>query len=291
MDIRLNPLLFNRLRRWRWFAAGRLAFCMVGKRKILLSQKETVMIRKIIVGISLSIIFAWLIMAGCEKEKIVESTEYIHDIEYIQLPPDTVLKIDTVYLSDSVTIYDIDTMYIFDTVVQVNYIYDTAHIYDTVHIYETVYIHDTVHIYDTVTTVVHHYDTTVVTDTVTVSQCDPNEYLAMTALHYYSDVAVIEYIYQAYGYDDGWVFYLSSFQVDLTKQSASVYDIYGYIDYWTPDWSGYLPLEFFWRMTYTGGDPADPNNWQMTDPPTSAPEHEPGLRTIPGSTLTQSSRR
>jgi hypothetical protein len=212
------------------------------------------MIRIFIAGIVLSVIVAFLIMGGCEKEKIVESTEYVHDIEYVQLPPDTVVKIDTVFISDSVTVHTTDTLFLYDTVVQ------------------------------------HDYDTTFVTDTVLVSQCDPNEYLAVAALHYYSDPLVLDYIDQQFGYNDGWIFYLSSFQLDLTRQSSDVYDIYGYIDYWTPDWSGFYPLEFYWRLTYTDGDPADPRNWELNEPPTAAPGYQPGLKLIQDSTPVQPAR-
>ncbi|UCD94547.1 MAG: hypothetical protein JSU69_00405 [Candidatus Zixiibacteriota bacterium] len=214
------------------------------------------MVRIFIAGIILSVIIAFLIIGGCEKEKIVESTEYVHDIVYVELPPDTVIKIDTVFIGDSVTIYATDTIFLFDTVVQVEYVYDT------------------------VTIVQHHYDTTVVTDTVLMSQCDPNEYLAIAALHYYSDPLVLEYIDQQFGYNDGWIFYLSSFQLDMTRQSSDIYDIYGYIDYWTPDWSGFYPLEFYWRLTYTDGDPADPRNWQISEPPAPAPGHQAGIKLI-----------
>jgi hypothetical protein len=32
-------------------------------------------------------------------------------------------------------------------------------------------------------------------------------------------------------------------------------------------------------MTYTGGDPSDPDNWQMSDPPDAAP-HYPGIKML-----------
>ncbi|RKX27038.1 MAG: hypothetical protein DRP46_10285 [Candidatus Zixiibacteriota bacterium] len=215
------------------------------------------------------IIFLALLLGtgGCEKEKIVESTEYIHDVEYVQLPPDTVFQVDTVVSNDSVTVYIVDTVTISDTVIQVEYIYDT------------------------VVTVQNHYDTTIIVDTVLTIQCNPNEYLAVAALHYYSDPLVLEFIYEQFGYTDGWIFYLSSFQLGLTKQSSDVYDIYGYIDYWAPDWSGYYPLEFYWRVIYTGGDPADVRNWDITEPPTAAGKHIPGIRLVPDESETQQSLR
>ena len=240
-----------------------------------------------------------LTMAACDKEKIVESTEYVHDIEYVNLPGDTVLHVDTVYLGDSSVVYANDTVFVFDTIFQTQPVFDTTYIHDTIttvqHHYDTTlivdtivqmrYENDTVLIVDTIVHVQHHYDTTVVVDTVQVAQCAPNEYLAISALQYYSDQLVIDAIYQEYGYTDGWILYLSNFQLDVARQSADTYDIYGLIDYWAPDWSGFCPFEFFWRMTHTGGDPADPNNWQMSEPPGYAPAHEPGLNRIDGPTV------
>nr|MBN2277397.1 hypothetical protein [candidate division Zixibacteria bacterium] len=212
-------------------------------------MKKTLIIAVLLAGFLL-----FLLVSGCDKERIVESTEYIHDIEYVESPPDTVFMIDTVYNHDSTTVNTTDTVLIIDTVTQVTYIHDT------------------------VTVIENHYDT------IQVTQYSPNEYLAIAALQYYTDPMVIDFIYDEFGYDDGWVFYLSSFQLDLTRQSSGVYDIYGYIDYWTPDWSGYYPLEFYWRMVYTGGDPADPDNWDLTDPPSSVAVHTPGIKLTTGNT-------
>jgi len=224
----------------------------------------------IILTVSLAVIIAMLIAVGCDKEKIVESTEYVHDIEYVTLPPDTVFTTDTVYVGDSVAIHTTDTVMVYDTVIQVNHVYDT--------IVQVNHVYDTMLVYDTVTTVQHHYDTTVVVDTILTVQCDPNEYFAVAALHYHCDPLVFDFVYQEFGENDGWVYYLSTFQLDLTKTSDEIYDIYGYIDYWTTDFSGYYPLEFYWRMVHTGGDPADPRNWQITDPPVASSEHQPGFR-------------
>jgi len=231
--------------------------------------------RTIFVLASVLLLSLLLIAAGCDKEKIVE-TEYIEQTEYVQLPPDTVLQVDTIVVNDSVTVQQTDTVYVTDTIQTVNT------------------VHDTTYIYDTVTTVQHHYDTVTVTvtetDTVVTYQCDPNEYLAIEAMQQYANSMVLEFIYSEFGYDDGWVFYLSTVQSDLTVQSSTVYDIYGYIDYWTPDWSAYYALEYYWRMTYTGGDPADPNNWELGDPPASASgDIEPGIKMTPAEKV--SSRR
>jgi hypothetical protein len=64
-----------------------------------------------------------------------------------------------------------------------------------------------------------------------------------------------------------------------------VYDLYGYIDYWTPDWSGYYPLEFGYRLTFTGTDPTNPNDWDITEAPaTGSSPHPGGLRIVPETT-------
>ncbi|MBU0983858.1 MAG: hypothetical protein KKA42_08310 [candidate division Zixibacteria bacterium] len=213
-----------------------------------------------------ALIFA---ISACEKEKIVESTEYISETEYITLPPDTVfqVRIDTVYTSDSTIINNTDTVTItvHDTVVQVTTIIDT------------------VFSVDTVTTIQHHYDTTTVTivDTVTTLQCDPNEYLAMAALQYYANSEVIQFINSEFGYTDGWVLYLNPFQSDVQSPSAGVYDIYGYIDYWTPEWDGYYVLEYYYRIDYTSGDPTNPENWTLSEPPAASPTRQPGMRIVP----------
>jgi hypothetical protein len=206
---------------------------------------ETIMTRIFIVGALILTLTVVLVLAGCDKEKIVESTQYIHDTQYLESPPDTVFQIDTVFVNDSVAVHTTDTVLIIDTVIQVNNVYDTIITY--------------------------------VTDTVSINQCQPSEFLALGALQYYCDPLVIEFINGEFGYDDGWIMYLSAFQTDVTKQSSDVYDIYGYIDYWTPDWSGYYPLEYYWRVTYTGGDPANPDNWDLSSPPDGVSGHRPGV--------------
>ncbi|MCD6248772.1 MAG: hypothetical protein J7J98_00395 [candidate division Zixibacteria bacterium] len=217
--------------------------------------------RILIIAVSLSMFLALSFLAGCDKEKIVESTEIVKETEYIALPPDTVFQTDTVFVNDSVAVYTTDTVVVTDTIVQVNYIYDTT------------------------TIVQNHYDTVTVTviDTVMTAQCGPEEYTAMGALQYHCDPLVMQMIQQEFGLTDGWIYYLTSNQLEFTQQSATVYDIYGYIDYWNADWSGYYPLEFNWRMTFTGSDPTDPNHWSMSEPPAASP----GLRIIPKSTDTQ----
>ena len=204
----------------------------------------------------------FLLIAGCDKERIVESTEIIHETEYVELPPDTVIVYDTVVTYDSVS----TTVY--DTVVQINTIYDT--------VIQTNTIYDTV----IVTNTVVHYDTTVVTDTVVQASNEANELLAVGALEYYVDPLVLDFVYQEFGLNDGWIYYLSTWQMEFTRQSAGVYDIYGYIEFWATDWSGYYPLEFYYRVTHTGGDPADVTNWSLGEPTSGTPEHNPGLKSI-----------
>ncbi len=251
-------------------------------------------------------------VSGCDKERIVESTEYVQEIEYVYLPPDTVVQTDTVFNSDTSIVYYIDTAFVFDTVIQVYNNYDTVSIYifDTVSTvqnhYDTTYIidtvstvynhYDTTFIIDTVSTVYNHYDTTymidtifqvinnydtvTIVDTVETAQNAANAHTALGALEYYCDPIVLEAIYTEFGYEDGWVLYLSTYQVALDNPVTNIYDVYGYIDYWAPDWSGYYTFEYLWRLTYTGGDPAIPTNWEMTEPPTGVAGHQPGLNLI-----------
>ncbi|MEW6051489.1 MAG: hypothetical protein AB1644_10565 [Candidatus Zixiibacteriota bacterium] len=209
--------------------------------------------KALLAGIVIMIPSMILLSGGCDKEKIVNSKEYIHDIEYIQLPPDTVLFIDTVYNNDSVIITRTDTIRIHDTV------------------------RTTVYVYDTITTVHNFYDTVVVHDTVVRTLYAPNSPHAVAAMEYQTDPLVLDFILQQFGMTDGWVYYLSPSQMEIVQVSTNVYDIYAYVDYWAADFSGYYPLEVYWRLTYTSGDPANPNNWQMTDPPAAVAGHKPGI--------------
>ncbi len=226
--------------------------------------------RIIFVAISLSLILALAFVTGCDKEKIVTSTEIVKETEYITLGPDTVVvtNTDTVFVNDSVTVNSTDTVTITytDTVVVTN----TDTVVQTTTIHDTVTVTVTVH--DTILTVQNHWDTV----TVTTVQCDPNEYTAMGALQYHCDPLVMEMIQQEFGLNDGWIYYLTSNQLAFTLQSGTVFDIYGYIDYWTADWSGYYPLEFNWRLTFTGSDPGNPTHWTMSE----APAATPGLRIL-----------
>lgn len=164
--------------------------------------------------------------SGCSRERITESSQYVKDVEYIQLPADTVVEIRTVY--------------------------DTVRVTDTVRI----------------------------VDSVGSSGSGPNQYLAISALQYYTDPLVLELVQAEFGLNDGWIFYLSAFQLSATRQSQGVYDLYGYIDYWAPDWSGYYPLEFLWRLTYLGGDASVLTNWSQTEPPAAVAGYTPGLRRV-----------
>lgn len=166
--------------------------------------------------------------SGCTKERIVESTQYVKDVEYVQLPGDTVLEIHTVY--------------------------------------------------DTIT--VHTSDTVRLVDTVGSSGSEPNQLLAIAAMQYYTDPQVLEFAQSEFGLNDGWIFYLSSFQLAAEQAAPGVYDLAGYIDFWAPDWSGYYPLEFMWRLTYKGGDASVPSNWVQSEPPSAVAGHQPGMRRI-----------
>jgi len=225
--------------------------------------------RILFVAISLSLFLALSFVAGCDKEKIVESTEIIKETEYIALPPDTVILTDTVFINDSVNVHTTDTVVIIDTIIQTNTVYDTV----------------TVTVHDTTITIQYQYDTitVTVTDTIMTGQCDPDEYTAMGALQHHCDPLVMQLILQEFGLTEGWIYYLSSNQLAFTQPSATVYDIYGYIEYWTVDWSGYYPLEFNWRLTFTGSDPTDPNHWTMSEPPVASP----GLKIVPRTTDAQ----
>jgi len=182
-------------------------------------------------------------IAGCDKEKIVESTEYIHDIEYVESPPDTVFHVDTTYISDSIVVH----------------------------------VTDTVRLTDTVVTTQNHYDTIFVTDTVFQTQYQASASAAVEAMQHYTDPFVLEYVNQMYGLGEGWIFYLASSQMDITHPSANIYDIYGYLEFYSADWSAYYPFEFYWRLTYTDGDPSVAGNWQMSEPPAKVSGHQTGI--------------
>ncbi len=245
------------------------------------------MIKRTLLATALLLTLAIVIMtAGCNKEKIVEDTQYVHDIEYVTLPPDTIIHFDTVRVKDSVTLHDTDTIIVRDTVIQNHTVHDTVVVNHTV--YDTVVVNHTVTVHDTVTTVQHHYDTVQLVDTVVTLQCNPNEQLAFSSMETYVNALVIDFINQQFGYTDGWVFYVTQAQSNVVRQSDNVYDLYGYIDYWTPDWSGYYPLEFGYRMTFSGGDPSVANNWQITEAPaTGSPRQPSGIRVVPNASTTQ----
>jgi len=193
--------------------------------------------KKLVLGIVLLVLMTVLLSAGCDKERIVTSTEVVHDTKYIELPADTVFVVDTVS--------GVDTMIV----------------------------------HDTVTKTVNHYDTVRVTDTitVTVTQFQPSAATAVAAMQAQTDPQVLQFAFDNFGLSDGWVFYLTPAQMEVTQASTKVWDIYAYVDFWSADWSGYYPLEVYWRMTYKSGDPSDPNNWTMTDPPVAVAGRSVGL--------------
>ena len=183
-------------------------------------------------GALAALALAALVLA-CSKERIVESTQYVKDVEYVQLPGDTVIEIRTVH--DTIRVSDVDTVFLVDTV------------------------------------------------TTGGGSSGANASLAIAAMQYYTDPQVFEFAEAEFGLTDGWIFYLSSLQLSAESPSPGVYDLFGYIDYWAPDWSGYYPLEFGWRLTYKGGDASKPTNWTQTEPPAAIAGHHPGLRRIPDS--------
>ena len=235
------------------------------------------MIKRTLLATALLLTLAIMILsAGCDKQRIVENTEYVHDIEYVTLPPDTIIHFDTVRVNDSITLHDTDTIIHFDTVIQNHTVHDT------------VIVNHTITVHDTVTTVQHHYDTVNTVDTVVTLQCNPNEQLAFASMEPYVNALVIDFINQQFGYTDGWVFYVTQQQCNVVRQSANVYDLYGYIDYWTPDWSGYYPLEFGYRMTFGSGDPSVASNWQISEAPAQgSPRRASGIRIVPNPSTTQ----
>ena len=155
-------------------------------------------------------------MFGCDKERIVESSEVVKDTQYIELPPDTIFVVDTVFNTDS------STTIVHDTVYQVTNHYDTVYVNhtDTVNISSV----DTVTVTNTITDTVTIAETIV--DTVQIQQNAPSQSLAFAALTYYSNSLVIDFINQTYGIGEGYMLYLNEFQSDISHPSANVWDIY-----------------------------------------------------------------
>ena len=209
-----------------------------------------------------------LLIYGCDKEKIVTSTEYVHDVEYVELPGDTVYRIDTVTTTDTVIHYDTTNTVTADTIL----VYDTITVTTTDTLYVNQYIYDTTYVTDTLTQIEILWDTVTVTiiDTVETQECLPYGHFAFAALPFHCDPLVIDFVYSEFGYDDGWIYYLSLAQSTMDNPSLGVYDFCGYIDYWTPDWSGYYPLEYCFRLSFVGDDPADPMDWELQDVPAAS---------------------
>ena len=62
--------------------------------------------KKFILGLTiLTILIILTSILGCDKEKIITSTEYIHEIEYIEKPDDTVFVFDTLLTVDTLYQY------------------------------------------------------------------------------------------------------------------------------------------------------------------------------------------
>jgi hypothetical protein len=203
---------------------------------------------------SFAVLTVVLLLFGCNnKERIVESTQYVHDITY---------------QTDTINVYHTDTVFRGNDTVRV-YSHDTVRVTDTARIHDTVRVTVTVH--DTVTTIKNHYDTLTVTvtvhDTIVKPQWIPTQQAAIVAMQVQTDPQVLQFANEQFGETSGWVFYNSPAQMTVTKVSTGVYDIGAYVDYWTTDFAGYYPLEVAWRMTYKSGDPSIATNWTMADPP------------------------
>jgi hypothetical protein len=214
---------------------------------------------KAILGCGAAFLLVILIISspGCDKERVVTSTEVVHDTKYVEVPPDTVFVVDTVSGVDTLIVHDVDTINRTDTV-RIN-----------------VTVHDTVRV------TVNHYDTTRLVDTVTVTQYQPTVVTAVAAMQAQTDPMVLEFAYEEFGLSDGWVFYLTPAQMEVTQSSAKVWDIYAYVDYWASDFSGYYPLEIYWRLTYKSGDPSNADNWTMSDPPSAVSGRSIGVSASP----------
>jgi hypothetical protein len=231
-------------------------------------------VRKLLLAFIL--LFVGLTIFSCEKEKTVTSTEYIHDIEYIEGPTDTVLMIDTLLRIDTLIQYDTTGVNDIDTVTIIDTVFQTA----TDTLYITEYIYDTTRIVDTVTITNHIYDTVTVIDTVTNTECLPFVHFAFTCMPVHADPVILDFINTETGYSEGWIYYLSSAQTDMQSPSNGVYDFYGFVNYWTADFTGYYPMEYYWRMSYLSGDPSDPANWELSDPPMRTDGKVGGLKLI-----------
>jgi hypothetical protein len=215
------------------------------------SNGDKKMRKPLAIGVVLSALLVMNLGISCTKEKTITSTEYVHEIKYVESPADTVFVLDTVYSLDSVQVPILDTVVLMDTII----------------------VHTTVH--DTV--ISNHYDTVVIVDTIVQPQFAPSAVMAIMAMEIQTDPLVLEFVQQELGQSDGWIFYLTPQQMYLKQISAKVYDIGAYVDYYAADFSGHFPLEVGWRMTYISGDPAIASNWQMSEPPTGATSYSPGI--------------
>ena len=204
------------------------------------------MTKRLILSAMILILVVWVV--GCEKETTTTSSEY-HEIVG-QSGTDTVYIADTVIINDpnGTTVYD--TTIIIDTIIQNNSQVDT----------------------------VIQYVTQI--DTVYSQTAAPSVHAAFTAMQAYTDQIVIDDITATVGYTDGWVFYLSAYQSYVDNPATNVWDFGGYIDFWAPDFSDFYAYEYGWRMSYTSGDPNDPNNWQMSEIPAGSPAGRSGLKKV-----------
>jgi hypothetical protein len=229
--------------------------------------------RTVVIFTALSLLIIMTFAVSCTKEKTVTSTEYVHDVKYVDSPPDTIIKLDTIVRIDSIVVNGKDTVRVIDTVKVTSVVHDTIRISSVVH--------------DTVTTVKTHYDTLIVTDTVVKTLYAPSSPLAVNAMEIQSDPLVLNYMSGQGVATDGWIFYLTPEQMAISKVSTGVYDIDAYLIYYTSDFSSEYALEVYWRMTYKSGDPAVSTNWTMADPPAAAPGRVSGIRAASKSAMSR----
>ena len=156
-------------------------------------------VKKMLIFLLLPVIAA--LMFGCEKEKIITSTEYIHDIEYLEGPTDTVFVVDTLVRVDTLVQHDSTIVHTRDTII----IVDTIVVASTDTLFITEYVFDTVTVHDTVTVVENTYDTITVVDTIVMQENLPHVNLAFAAMAYHTDPEVLNFINGQFGYSDGWV--------------------------------------------------------------------------------------
>jgi hypothetical protein len=231
-------------------------------------MKRLVLLGSVLVTFSLL-----LIASGCNKEKIVENTEYVHDTEYVQLPPDTVTLYDTIRIIDTTTSSDVDTIIVIDTVIKVTTVHDTVVVNHV--------------IYDTVRTTVHDTVTTIHHDTVTVTSYRAGKGTAFVALQAYLDANYFSGDYVEYLSLASMAAYNSanSTTFGVTASGTNSWDVYGML-YSNAEETYY---EFEMLVTYNGsGNPDNLSSWTVDESVGSAPANgAASLRPVPTPTTIQ----